>query len=180
MATAGKVQPIHEDEGGEIFYADLPDGFHAEFRVFDTLDALDVVLGQDGGGAADRAEVEATVLLAGVGHLLAAVPLGEHDHRAAVILEEIDIRVHAAGCCRAHRAAGHACRGLGRTCVVDRMLFQVLRHLFATVETFLDLRMGDVAADDDGSVQAQARADGVFRQDLADIGHRLVCGQPSS
>ena len=31
---------VYEDESGEVLDGDLPDGFHAEFGVFDALDAL--------------------------------------------------------------------------------------------------------------------------------------------
>ena len=39
---------VHEDEGREVFHFDLPDGFHAQFRVLDAVDAADAALGQDG------------------------------------------------------------------------------------------------------------------------------------
>ena len=35
---------IHEDEGGEVFYSNLPDGFHTEFGILHALDALDGAL----------------------------------------------------------------------------------------------------------------------------------------
>ncbi len=35
---------VHKDEGGEVFYADFPNGFHAEFGIFHTLNALDAAL----------------------------------------------------------------------------------------------------------------------------------------
>ena len=89
---------VHEDEGGEVFHFNLPDGFHAQFGIFHALDALDIVLGQDGCRATDGAEVETAVLLAGVGHGLAAVTLGQHDHAASMALEQVDVRVHTAGC----------------------------------------------------------------------------------
>ena len=38
---------VHEDECGEVFYFNLPDGFHTELGIFYTLDALDVVLCKD-------------------------------------------------------------------------------------------------------------------------------------
>ena len=88
---------VDEDEGREVLDLDLVDCLHAELRILDELHLLDVLLGEDGGGAADRAEVEAAVLLAGVGDLLRPVALGEHDERAAVALEEVDVAVHAAG-----------------------------------------------------------------------------------
>ena len=66
---------VHEDEGREVFDLDLPDGFHAELGKFDDFDFLDVVLGEEGGGAADGAEVEAAVFLAGFGDLWLRLPL---------------------------------------------------------------------------------------------------------
>ena len=48
---------IHEDESGEVFHFDAPDGFHAKFGVFEYLDFFDMVLREDGGGTADAPEV---------------------------------------------------------------------------------------------------------------------------
>ena len=61
---------IDEDECGEVLDGDLPDGFHAELGIFDTFDGLDAALREHCSYAADGAEVEAAVLLAGVGDLL--------------------------------------------------------------------------------------------------------------
>src|SRR6516165_1611704 len=58
---------VDDDECREIAYLDLPDRFHAEFGVLNYFDLGDAVLGQPGGGAADRAEVEAAVLGTGPG-----------------------------------------------------------------------------------------------------------------
>ena len=44
---------IYQNEGGEIFHFNFPDGFHAQFRVFQQFHFFDVVLGQNGGRAAD-------------------------------------------------------------------------------------------------------------------------------
>jgi hypothetical protein len=66
---------VHEDKGREVFYLDLPHRFHAQFRVVDAFDLLDILLGEDGGRATDGAKVEAAVVLTGVGDLLAAVAL---------------------------------------------------------------------------------------------------------
>ncbi len=49
---------VDQDEGGEIFDADLPDGFHAEFREFHAFYALDVFLRKDRGYAADGTKIE--------------------------------------------------------------------------------------------------------------------------
>ena len=81
---------------------------------------------QQGGGPADRAEVEAAVLLARVRHGLRPVPLGDHDQRAAVRLEQVDVAVHPAGGRRSERARGQTLRRLGRAGVVDRVILQVL------------------------------------------------------
>lgn len=35
---------IHEDEGGEVLYSDLPDSLHAELGILNALDALDAAL----------------------------------------------------------------------------------------------------------------------------------------
>ena len=47
---------------------------------------LDILLGEDGGGSADGAQVEAPVLLAGRGHCLGAVALGQCHERTAVLV----------------------------------------------------------------------------------------------
>ena len=165
---------VDEDEGGEVFDLDLPNGFHAEFGIFDALDGLDVVLCQDGGGTADGAEVETAVGLAGVGDLLRAVALGEHDHAAAVALEEVNVGVHAAGCGGTHGAAGHAGGCFGGTGVVDGMVFEVLGHLFTAVEAFLDLGVGDVAGHDDGAVEGETSRYGISIELCEDLGHGTV------
>ncbi len=78
---------VDEDEGGEVFDGDFPDGFHAEFGEGDDFLGADVVLSEECGGSASGAEVEAAVIFAGICHGLGAVPFGEHDHGAAVCLE---------------------------------------------------------------------------------------------
>ena len=54
--------------------------------------------------AADAAEVEAAVFVAGVGDLLTAVTLGQHNHAAAVGLQLVNVGVHTAGGGRTQRA----------------------------------------------------------------------------
>ena len=165
---------INQDEGREVLDFDLPDGFHAEFGELDDFDLLDVFLRQDGGGAADAAEVEAAVFLARVGDLLAAIALGDHDHAAAVALEEIDVAVHAARRGGAEAAAGHADRGFRRTGIIDGVIFEVIRQRLAGIEHLLELRVRDVAGDDDGAVDEEARGGGILAQLGADLGHRAV------
>src|SRR6187401_358392 len=72
---------VDDDEGREILDLDAPDRFHAEFGIFHHLDLLDAVFGEVGRRAADRAEIEAAVLLAGLAHCDRAVALGDHHHR---------------------------------------------------------------------------------------------------
>src|SRR3954471_13027621 len=74
---------VDDDEGRKILDLDAPDRFHAELGIFHHLDLLDAVLGKVGRGTADRAEIEAAVLLAGLAHRHRAVALGHHHHRAA-------------------------------------------------------------------------------------------------
>ena len=138
------------------------------------LDRLDAVLGEAGGRAADRAEVEAAVRVARVGDLLGAVALGQHHHRAAGGLELVDVGVHPAGRGRAERAAGVALGRLGRTGVVDGVVLEVLRHAVAGVEPLLDLGVRDVAGDDQRAGERQPGLDRVLRQLGADLVHRPV------
>src|SRR4051794_24306808 len=59
---------VNDDESREILDLDAPDRFHAEFGISHPLDLLDAVLGEFCRRAADRAEVETAVLLAGLAH----------------------------------------------------------------------------------------------------------------
>ena len=59
---------IYENECREVLNGDFPDGFHTQFGVFHALDALDAALREHCCHAADGAEVEAAVLLAGIGY----------------------------------------------------------------------------------------------------------------
>ena len=165
---------VHQNEGGEVLHLNLPDGFHAQFRVFQQFHLPDVILGQDGGGTADGTQVKAAVLLAGVRHLLAAVALGDHDHGAAVFLEQVHVGIHAPRGGGAEGAGGIPFRGLGRTRVVHGMVLHVLGHAFTLFQAFLQLGVGDVARHDDGAVQAQARGDGVLAQFRQHFLHRAV------
>ena len=93
---------VYKDECREILYVDFPDGLHSEFRIFYALDALDVVLRKDCSRPADASEIEAAVLLAGIGYLLRAVAFSKHHHASAMALEQIHIRVHPACSRRSH------------------------------------------------------------------------------
>ena len=165
---------INQDERWEVLHLDLPDGFHAEFGELDDFDLLDVFLGEDGSGAADAAEVKAAVLFAGVGDLLATIAFGDHDHAAAVALEEIDVAVHTTGGGRSKTAAGHAGRGFGGAGVIDGMIFEVIGQRIAGIKHLFELRMRDVAGDDNGAVDEEARGGGILAELGADLGHGAV------
>ena len=79
-------------------------------------------------------------------------------------MELIDVGVHAVGRCRAHRAAGVALGRLGGAGVENRVVLEVVGHALACVEASFQLGVGDVAGHDDGSLQIDARRNGVFRQ----------------
>lgn len=54
------------------------------------------------------------------------------------------------------------------------MVFEILRHLLATVQAFLDLSMGYVTSYDDSAVEAKACADRILAELLEDFRHRTV------
>jgi Kef-type K+ transport system membrane component KefB len=165
---------VDHDEGGEVLDLDPPDRLHAQLRVLEHLDLADAVLGQAGGGPADRAQVEPAVGAAGVGDLPAAVPLGQHDERPAGGLELLDVGVHASGRGGPEAARRHAGGRLGRPGVVHAVVPQVLRHRLAGVEALLDLGVGDVAGHHHRSGQRQPGLDRVAGQLGADLVHRPV------
>src|SRR5277367_1582541 len=88
---------VDDDESGEVPDFDLPHRLHAKFGVFQHVNLGNAVLREPGGGAADRAEVEATVALAGLGHGRGPISLRQHNQRPAGRLEPLHVRVHTAG-----------------------------------------------------------------------------------
>ena len=102
------------------------------------------------------------MLLAGIGHILRAVALGNHHQRSAMILELIDIGVHAVGGCGAHRATGIAFGSLGRTGIEDGVILEVLWHFFASIEACFEFGMCNVARHDNGAFQVHASAHGIL------------------
>ena len=46
---------VYQNECREVFYFDIPNLFHAQFRIFHTFDALDVVLSQNSSRTTDTA-----------------------------------------------------------------------------------------------------------------------------
>src|SRR6478735_4320304 len=71
---------VDDAEGREILDLDAPDRLHAEFGIFHHLDLLDAVLGKVRRRTADRAEIEAAVLLAGLAHRDRAIAFRHHHH----------------------------------------------------------------------------------------------------
>mmetsp|Transcript_13789 Transcript_13789/g.40850 ORF Transcript_13789/g.40850 Transcript_13789/m.40850 type:complete len:298 (+) Transcript_13789:36-929(+) len=165
---------VDDNECGEVFDLDAPDGLHAELRVLQHLHLLDVVLRENGRGAADAAQVEAAELLACVRYRLAAVSLGERDHGAACGLEGADVAIHAPGRRGPEATRGVALRRLGRAGVVDDVVLYVFGKSFAGVEALLQLRVRDVARHDERAAEGQPCAHGVLRQHRADLVHGLI------
>ena len=93
---------IYQNKCREIFHFNFPDCFHAQFRIFYALNALDVVLSKDCSRSADRTQIEAAIFLTSICNLLATVTFRQHNHAATVALEQLNIRVHTSGSCRSH------------------------------------------------------------------------------
>src|SRR5574344_366488 len=91
-----------------------------------------------------------------------------------MILEKINIRIHSVCRRRSHTSASHAGWSLCRTCIVDRMVFHILRKVLTFVKTLFELGVSDITSDDDSTVKTQTCSDRIFRKYLADFTHRLV------
>ena len=61
---------IYDDECREVLNIDLANSLHTELLKVYNHYLLDRVLGEDSGRTTDRAKVETTVRLAGIGNLL--------------------------------------------------------------------------------------------------------------
>lgn len=61
---------IYQDKCREILYTNLPHCLHAQFGILHALNILDILLREQCRRTSNRAEVEAAVLLAGIGYLL--------------------------------------------------------------------------------------------------------------
>ena len=85
---------VHHNKGWKILHFDPPDSFHAQLWILQYLDLLDAMLCQTCRWSANRAQVEAPVLLARFPYLRRAIPLGQHDHAAAMALEQVDVGIH--------------------------------------------------------------------------------------
>src|ERR1700689_734730 len=99
---------VDDDEGGKIYHLDSPHRFHAELGVFHHLDPLDAILREARRRAADRAEIEAAMLLAGLAHFRAAIALGQGHETSARRHELVDIGIHPSRRGRAEGSRGAA------------------------------------------------------------------------
>ena len=61
---------VYQDECREIFNFNLPDSFHTQFRIFYTLNALDVILCKDSSRTTDRTQIETTMFLTSISYSL--------------------------------------------------------------------------------------------------------------
>ena len=122
---------IDDDDGGEIDDFDFADGFHAEFFKVDDFNGFNIFFREEGGGPADRSEVETAVFAAGFGYVGGAVAFGEHDHGAAFLHESGDVGIHALGGGGAEGAGGFSDGGFGGSRVVDGVIFEVVWYGFA-------------------------------------------------
>ena len=165
---------VHDDERREVLNIYLAYGFHTQFREIDNLYALDALLGEDCCRTAYRTQIETAMLAACVGNFLRTVTLGNHNHRTALALEEVYVRVHTACRSRTEAARRHAFRSLGRTCIVNRMLEHVFRHRLALVEHLFDACVGNVAGNDERTLYIKTSLDGILRQCLENLVHTLV------
>ncbi len=114
------------------------------------------------------------MLLAGIGHGLRAIALGDHYHRSAVILEQIHVRIHAVSGRRSHGAASHSFRSLGRAGIEHRVILEILWQILSPVKPLFQAGMCYVAGHDDSPIQAQASGNRICGKLSANLFHRTV------
>src|SRR5262245_60848407 len=85
---------IHHNKSWEILHCNTPDSFHAQFWILQHFDLLDAMLRQACRWPTNRAQVKTPIALAGLPHLCRAIALGQHDHAAAMALEQVDVGIH--------------------------------------------------------------------------------------
>ena len=126
------------------------------------LDLLDAVLGEVRRHAADRAEIEAAVLLARRRHRRRAVALRQHHHRAAGLLEIGDERIHPPRRGRAERARGIARRRLRRPGVIHRMVLEIVRQPLPLLQPLAQFGVRQIARHDHRAGERQPRLDRIL------------------
>ena len=75
---------IYQNKGGEVFHFNFPDSFHTQFRIFHTLNALDIILSKDSSRTTNRAQIETAILLTSIRYLLATITFCQHYHATAM------------------------------------------------------------------------------------------------
>mmetsp|Transcript_89174 Transcript_89174/g.277220 ORF Transcript_89174/g.277220 Transcript_89174/m.277220 type:complete len:556 (-) Transcript_89174:395-2062(-) len=165
---------VHHHKGGEVLDLDLPHCLHPQLLHVQDLHPFDALRAERGRHAADGAEVEAAVLLASLGHLRGAVALANHDHGAPECLEGADVGVHAPSSGGPEGSRGHARWCLGGTCIVDGVLLDVVRQAFPVIDHLLHPSMRNVARDNDGPREGQARLHRIPAQELEVLLHGVV------
>lgn len=68
----------------------------------------------------------------------------------------------------------HSLGSLGRTSIVHNMVLHVLRHGLATINTLLNLGVGNITTDNDRTSQREASLHGVLGDNGKDVLHGLV------
>mmetsp|Transcript_5151 Transcript_5151/g.17059 ORF Transcript_5151/g.17059 Transcript_5151/m.17059 type:complete len:320 (-) Transcript_5151:576-1535(-) len=112
------------------------------------------------------------MLLARLGHSLGTVALGQHHHRPSGGLECVHVRVHPSGGGGAKGARDHPVWRLCGPGIVDGVIPHVLGETVALVQPLLQLGVGDVASDDEGAGEGEARLDRAGGESGQDGGHR--------
>ena len=59
-------------------------------------------------------------------------------------LEQVNIWVHTSGSSRSHRTTCHTFRCFCRTGIVNRMIFDILRQIFSTIQTLFQFGVSDI------------------------------------
>src|SRR5690606_30067226 len=165
---------IDDDESWEILHLDAEDSFHSELFVLDDLDLFDGVLRKTRRRTTNGAEVEPAILRARRSDGPRTIALGKHHETTSVLLEELDVRIHPSRRRRTKRSGRIALGRLCRPRIIDDVIFEVRGQALATLEALLELRVGDIARDNDGTREREPCADRIARERLTDGAHRLV------
>ena len=102
------------------------------------------------------------MLLTSLCHHVTAVTLSNHHQRSTVSLELIHIGIHTVGGGGTHRATRITLWCLGRSCIQHRILLEVVGQSLTGIQTGLQLGMSDITGYNDGTLQVDAGADGIF------------------
>lgn len=87
---------INQNKRQKIFYFNFPNSFHTQLQISNAFQMLNALLRQYRRQTANTTKVKAAVFIARVGNLLTAVTFRQHNHAAAVKLQQIHVKVHTA------------------------------------------------------------------------------------